>query len=1245
MQIKVVSRSTRPPGLLRMPPEQRDLVLEELEQYLKTPQAYPLSRSLGRAIDDGANELLRLEDPGMTTVMLRRLLTFAVLQPIVGEKGELVRVPVMEILYAKPTPRSPMVSDNSPINVTAFQVVPARLGAEYLIASFPTSDFEVLGVAPLTREFDLAHLAEIPPQLRIHRFSTVISPQKLPLSSSTQIQEWLTQLDYIARLLPRRRTWTPLAKLALSDESPVAQWAGISADEDLPEGDIVEESSRMAREVEEHARQHLLEHERAIWAQLAQERGARQWGYEIAKRLGLPLKGLRPGDPLTALPPKVLKMIRTRMEMETRQAQAVANNKCPHLKLIPQFRRAQTLADADKTFTRLVKLFAKGANTGPSAREFITCTLCSFDLLCPHVVQLHLAQMEGLKRPVSSADLQRRMRPFVEVSPLPRDVVDERPEMSLSQLRHSCRICVEPISAIEETGLARSLPAEEDSLRMQELSTSLAEDLGFQDEVLKSLRSQQAIAKLVLRSPDIPVESIVGPSERAARPFVAAIDDAIGKKRLLHRETRLRVFAAIYLWAGILAMGRKRTLGINDQKVSPDSVAAFLRRLLRRALDEIAPADTGFLRRTLDAATQRVLLAVQALEKRGIRLASTGPSEAMYRDWLLANGVYQWLNTMSGQQVKKQTPMDRMKSLLGAGVEKVLKHGATTPFVDAKIPQTPSSAKKALDAVAESPPTMEWIAPDGSPQSVDIDNEAWAGLVWESFQQTMTLTMAPNRSVYHALQPEIDVLIAREQTLVRNQRAWYRYPVGSLCSFGEPDAAGGLGATNGEFVCPHVARTEPILARLYNDDGTERVWDRFEYSNGRDKITLTLKEMAAAYADPDQHKEILRKYVEPGLIIVEKWSGDLRWSTVNNMSGESLRKSNDKIRRAREHLASVDDTLRAFATLCPAGTPEIPGHIFKDQRCTRCGFAFNLTLKERDAYHTKWAKAFDETVASLSQSEFTETVGVTEVRSSSPPVEEKLPPSVEKLLRQIRDQATSPATLAKMALRFKLPAWSVTYMGATTNVPCEEISQGKAEPPVFGLQRLIGIYGRIDTVSRDVTRLSHGIIPSSGEFDPYKNYRDLVGEIPLKEMRALAKTLHLIRETARLALREITATMDDLQYAVLGFLNLLGEVLELTWESGKLGQRLSRWYLEMFTQTDKLFCKIPPGGFKLTTRAARELAGDLARSDEVPIAMDADGQPSHEIAQQERMRESGAENQFSLEHQDFDGFDDDYEVD
>ena len=1297
MQIKVVSRA-RPPGLLQMSPEQRALVLEELELYLR----YPLARSLRRAVEHAASILIRQENPGIGGIHLRRLLGFAVLQPVIASGASSassapdlsfeIRVPTMEVAYATAGPQSTMVSNGTLVRVVALQVRPERLGAEFLVAPFPTSGILLLGADPAGEDFTMNapekttpekttpekttpvdfvwRFFEVPAHLRIRRFAHALAPRREPLTDLSKVQAWLRRLDYLAQLLPWDQHRRQLPQLKLPETSSLTQqWGAITTDaadaadtadaaDDTDGTDgIVALSSRLAREVEERARSRLLESERAVWARLLQARAARQWGYDIGRRLGLPLKGLRPGDDLSALPDKVRKIILARMELETRQAQAVANNKCPHLRLIPQFRRARTLADADRAFQRLAKLFAKNSVIGFKARTQIRCALCDFDLLCPHVVELHQTQMRQLRAGgASSAELERRMRPFTASEPLPHHDADELPEVSISLLRNTCRICVEPITALEELGLDHRAPAD-DGRRMQELAASLAEDLGFQDVVLGALRSQLAIARLVLRSADTPLEVVLVPAERAARPFVAAIDDAIGRKRLLHREARLRVFAGIYLWAAILAMSKRRPLGINDKALTPDSAAAFLRRLLRRQLDEIAPADTGFLRRTLDAATQRVALAVQALERRGIRLASSGPSETMYLDWLLASGVYVWLDTMSPRMVptkdntktsksnktsksasklpkptKRDKAIARLHALLKDGPEAVLKHGAPSPFIAADIPPTPPRAKSAFDAVAASEPQMEWISPDGSAELIPIDGLAWDGLIWESFQQTMALARAPDRSVYTQLLPTIERTIQQEQTLARAQRAWFRQPLASVCRVSKYDV-----------ICPTIARTHTNLARLYDENGRARVWDRLYYRGPNGTLETSLKELQAAYADPAAHKELLTRYSKPGWVLVDRQSGDLRWSAVNAWDGERLRRSNATIRAARELLSAVEDTLRAFAALCPAGTAAVPGHVFKKDVCERCGFSFALSPKEELAYHQRWNSAADRTEAELGRSEADTPLD----SSDKPEKPEKLTPATERLLRQIATGATSAASLAKLAIRFKLPAWAVTYMGATTGVLCEEISQGKVPPPQFDFARLLAVFGRIDTVSRDIVRLSHGIIPSGGEFDPYRKFRDLVGQdVPLREMRALAKPLLALRDSAKHVLA--LAPAADVHMATLALLGLLGDQLGLLHDSSAVGAKLARWYLEQFAHTDLLFCKTPPGTLKLNTKATRDLAKDVADLSEGPGGpMDADGAPSHELAQEDRARARGTADVFSLENQDFDGFEenDDYEID
>lgn len=239
-----------------------------------------------------------------------------------------------------------------------------------------------------------------------------------------------------------------------------------------------------------------------------------------------PAAGSKAENILALLKPQERKIVELEIERKDKYLEAVLNNKCPHVKLYNQFRRAQLTDIVRKTFNELRKFFAEGSGQ-------IKCKQCGFDIMCPHLRDWTTLELAG--------------RDFIEIKGKMTQYIDKTPLQS----NYYCRLCGELISTLEQFGDA-SATRDPSSLMNEELKNLMW------GEIAQLMKYMQFSAL-------INISQLIVTIRDACYPYIFEIEKQILKSKTNSAEeikAKKKLFITIYGLAYIINLivsARNRT--------------------------------------------------------------------------------------------------------------------------------------------------------------------------------------------------------------------------------------------------------------------------------------------------------------------------------------------------------------------------------------------------------------------------------------------------------------------------------------------------------------------------------------------------------------------------------------------------------------------------------------------------------------------------------------------------------------
>src|SRR6185437_2092743 len=199
---------------------------------------------------------------------------------------------------------------------------------------------------------------------------------------------------------------------------------------------------------------------------------------------------------------------------------AVLDNKCPHVKLYKQWRRAQNDDLRMSLYKSLAKFLsaANAANATPKGKQLVTkmiaCNNCGFDIICPHMYIT--AQAEANRTP--QREIKALLTPYIN---------RRHSEEYESVQSYYCKICGESIAALD----FEDVDLDSAAFMNEDLRTFMWSEVGA---LMKYLRfgSLVAVPRLITYIRDMCYPYIFDVEKQILKSKTNTQDEIKAKKRL-----------------------------------------------------------------------------------------------------------------------------------------------------------------------------------------------------------------------------------------------------------------------------------------------------------------------------------------------------------------------------------------------------------------------------------------------------------------------------------------------------------------------------------------------------------------------------------------------------------------------------------------------------------------------------------------------------------------------------------------
>jgi hypothetical protein len=254
-------------------------------------------------------------------------------------------------------------------------------------------------------------------------------------------------------------------------------------------------------------------------------------------------KNMRLAPIMSLLPKNVADIIEVEYKRVEKYTDALYNNNCPHLKVESTMRSTEVISERHAAYNELRKFIPESERNLSQGipTEMLTCTVCKFPLICPHIRDLY--ELERNKR--SDDEIREFINKYSGNAPVDR--------------HYYCRICGEPISDSTELDITVSF------------AKGVDQDYHYADDELRDFIWQEA-SSLIRGFTEFKgvqtnkfINKFVGTIVNNVYEFVAAIEKKIIKAKtssLDDIQNKRKLYTIIYVIAFLV-----KVIGDNSDRI------------------------------------------------------------------------------------------------------------------------------------------------------------------------------------------------------------------------------------------------------------------------------------------------------------------------------------------------------------------------------------------------------------------------------------------------------------------------------------------------------------------------------------------------------------------------------------------------------------------------------------------------------------------------------------------------------
>ena len=570
---------------------------------------------------------------------------------------------------------------------------------------------------------------------------------------------------------------------------------------------------------------------------------------------------------LDLLKPADKKLVELEYAAHEKFVAAELGNKCQHVKTYRAFRKAQADSDVRKYYKDLGRFMTKGKSS-----SMITCSVCGFDLICPHI------------RDLTDAELAKRSQ--VEIKAKLTQYIAKASSRDLSY----CKICGELMTS--------------DVLEV----TDDRDPASSQDEELRSFMWGEvgSLIKFMKFGPLVDIPRVISAARDACYPFIFEIDKQIMKSKTNSTDeanAKKRLYVAIYAAAYFvhLALTNPGEISLRNSHQAKDSTAA---EMIKYFLLIILSTRNVFIREIPGMSEDSVKnILIEAYKSiRGIQqtIIHADDAEDMLTT-LLLDPVYNYLyrmNMINDVLVKKRVPelghldhVDRLDHIMGANVAQLEK--SDDVFGKITLPKFgPKWNLPAFDDIKWDLRARDVMGPTGG-------RNARAGYAARSFESF--IGRVKSRSYLNVQREDIP----SDDSFEKKEKIYQAYEILSAAQ------------TYNFLETSHSAELPKTgLGRLYDEDGTPHKFDILVCA-GTPPVDIRASEVA--------------KTLESGKRFTEKII-DRKCSVCGVLRSMSADVPDDVVIASLKNKRAVDNFFRFYEYRCPEGGL----HEMKNGVCVKC---------------------------------------------------------------------------------------------------------------------------------------------------------------------------------------------------------------------------------------------------------------------------------------------------------------------
>lgn len=785
---------------------------------------------------------------------------------------------------------------------------------------------------------------------------------------------------------------------------------------------------------------------------------------EIALHPGL---AANPAGVLALLTAPEAKSVTLEYEAAEAAAEALLNNRCPHVAVVRRLRRALDLGSIRRELDQLESFIAQPSRAAKKKHDggMVGCNSCNFDVICPHVLELYRAESRG----ASYAETKAALTPFIDQRAIRGDFF--------------CRVCGEFITEEVEMGGLEGMGA------------------GPMDDELRKLIWGEVIQLLtaVTRVGDgklVDLGKLTSGIRDAIYPQVAAAEKRILKSKTNTADeikSRKRLYIAIYAIAYIVYMAHRTATGDTDSPaVSFTGLALrpnkLLSQLISHARGIIMTRKNVIIREipgmTAEQVAAIIIEAYQEIITSGTGASTEEDTRAGDRDDtedIELDGIYRYIAMINaldragafrrgakkGGAARKKRP-DRKNETRADRKRQPDDHGrrpidhsprAAKILIDPEDvlgpPQPKKGKKDAADggiammyqhrrmpqfdgvATKQSLPPLDVAAPPPPSSQLHAESDRIVAESYRAFDAQLAAPLGAPRFI-SVTEEGATVILAQPHSDIQQQWLAVVEDEERLVKYRAMAAA--LSYYHTRYRSSRAwNRKDPLppLGRSFDEDGTPHKWSIFVVAaDGKGAATSPPEELTAA--------QIFK------LTTAGKWDRhiiDKKCEVCGELQSTAPALDAARIADSLAARARIDNFFRFYQNRCPEG--DLHTDLIEKNVCGKCGYKVALSSddggRDRLAYYRKYRATYDRERAAF-----------------APPMPPRIEPEPLRYdnswAKQYARWSFKDEVILDLASKLDINARLLLALGAMERVEYADIVSGIFIPPVEEVRKSTRVY-------------------------------------------------------------------------------------------------------------------------------------------------------------------------------------------